>query len=194
MIMWMFACDHWDLETAYVHSTIFKHANALLFSITLPGKETSKVSPGIQSPKIFQEVGKYLLTLAIKEINEGVDPVLTACKGKVKAFMQTYQAQFTAFAQGAYPFNMLLGVDQDLLNWWEAYQVTPNGGILVVCKVSITSGSSETLDYRQLQPYALFCSAAFDGWWTYNVHCHYDKHMLRFWAQPSVACSCLQWQ
>jgi hypothetical protein len=70
--------------------------------------------------------------LLVTEINEGKDPVLLAWKGKPKAFTQAYQAQFTAYAQGAYPFNTPLGVDQDPLNWWEAYRGTPNGGILAV--------------------------------------------------------------
>jgi hypothetical protein len=39
---------------------------------------------------------------------------------------------FMAYAEGAYLFNALLAVDQDPLNWWEAYRGTPNGGILAV--------------------------------------------------------------
>jgi hypothetical protein len=70
--------------------------------------------------------------LLVTEINEGNNLVLLAWKGKPKAFIQAYQAQFMAYAQGAYPFNTPLGVDQDPLNWWEVYQGMPNGGILVV--------------------------------------------------------------
>lgn len=50
------------------------------------------------------------------------------------AFTKAYQAQFTAYAQGAYLFNTPLGEDQDPLNWWQVYEKTPNGGILAVCR------------------------------------------------------------
>jgi hypothetical protein len=73
--------------------------------------------------------------LLVTEINEGKDLVLLVWKGKLKAFTQAYQAQFTAYAQDAYPFNTPLRVDQDPLNWWKVHQGTPNGGILVVKSV-----------------------------------------------------------
>jgi len=51
------------------------------FNIILPEKVTPKSVPsipaGINSPKTFIEVGKYLLTIAIAEINHGINPVFT---------------------------------------------------------------------------------------------------------------------
>lgn len=107
-------------------------ANALSFSITLPNKGVRDVPLGIQSPKMFKEVGAYLLTLMITEINEGVNPSFTVWKGRGKAFIAAYQTQFTAYAQGAYPFNTPLGDGENPLDWWRALHGSANGGILSV--------------------------------------------------------------
>jgi hypothetical protein len=116
----------------YVRSTIFKNPNPLTFSIRLPAKEPAKIPPGIRSPRTFIEVGRYLLTLLVDEINHGEDRTLIAWKDRPAAFTRAYQAQFTAYAQGAYPFNTPLGKEQDPLNWWQAYEGTTNAGILAV--------------------------------------------------------------
>jgi hypothetical protein len=77
-------------------------------------------------------VGRYLLTLLVAEINHGSDSFLNQWEEKPKAFTAAYQAQFTAYAQGAYPFTTPLGLGQSPLEWWQSYEETPNGGILAV--------------------------------------------------------------
>jgi hypothetical protein len=116
----------------YVQSSIFKNPNPLTFNITLPAKLPPKVPPGIRSPKTFLEVGKYLLTVAVSEINHGSDPVLTSWKERPGGFIKAYQAQFAAYAQRAYPFNTPMGECQDPLDWWTALEETPNAEILAV--------------------------------------------------------------
>jgi hypothetical protein len=69
------------IAPGYVWLNIFKAANALLLSITLPSQEARDVLLGIQSPKTFKEVRAYLLSLMITEINDGVDDSFTAWKG-----------------------------------------------------------------------------------------------------------------
>ncbi|KAG5635387.1 hypothetical protein H0H81_011463, partial [Sphagnurus paluster] len=55
---------------------------------------------------------------------------LAQWKEKPKSFTRAYQAQFTAYAQGAYPFTTPLGPGQSPMQWWEAYVGTENAGIL----------------------------------------------------------------
>lgn len=66
------------------------------------------------------------------EVNHGANPFLIAWKGRPAAFTKAFQAQFTAYAQGAYPFMTPVGQDEDPRNWWLAFEGTTNGGILAV--------------------------------------------------------------
>ncbi|KAF8060837.1 ribonuclease H-like domain-containing protein [Lyophyllum atratum] len=127
------------LNPRYVRSSIFKNPNPLTFNITLPAKVPPKVPPGIKSPKTFLEVGRYLLEIAVNEINHGSNPVLTSWKPRPTAFTRAYQAQFTAYAQRSYPFNVPLGEDQDPLDWWLALEETPNAEILAAIAIKLYS-------------------------------------------------------
>ena len=50
------------------------------------------------------------------EVNHGANPFLIAWKGQPAAFTKAFQAQFTAYTQGAYPFMTPLGQDEDPLD------------------------------------------------------------------------------
>ncbi|KAG5648450.1 hypothetical protein H0H81_007052, partial [Sphagnurus paluster] len=93
-------------------------------------KTPSAIPPGIRNLKTFEAVGAYLLKLLVDEIYHGSDQHLAQWKEKPKSFTRAYQAQFTAYAQGAYPFTTLLGPGQSPMQWWEAYVGTENAGIL----------------------------------------------------------------
>lgn len=121
------------LHLVYIRSSIFKKPNPLAFNITLPAKGPSTVPPGITNPKTFLEVGRYLHSLLVTEINSGSDPFLNGWKNRPQAFNKLYQAQFTAYAQGSYPFTTPLSLNQSPLEWWSAYEGTDNGGLLAVC-------------------------------------------------------------
>ncbi|KAG5634248.1 hypothetical protein H0H81_002717, partial [Sphagnurus paluster] len=127
------------LNPCYVQSPIFKNPNPLTFNITLPAKVLPKVPPGIKSPKTFLEVGNYLLTIAVNEINYRTNLLLVSYKDKPAAFIKAYQAQFTAYAQHSYPFNVPFGQDQDSLDWWLPLETTPNAEILATIAVKIYS-------------------------------------------------------
>jgi len=116
-----------------VRSDIFRNPNPLQFNITLPPKDAPKVPPGIRCPKTFLEVGKYLHYLLITEIGHGGDPYLATWKNRPTMFNKAYQAQFTAYAQGTYPFAVPLGPNQSPVDWWRAFENSDQGGILAVC-------------------------------------------------------------
>jgi len=122
--------------TDYVRSSILKNPNPLTFNVVLPAKEPPKVPPGIRNPKTFLEVGRYLHTLLIAEMNQGSNTFLAQWKDKPKAFGRAYQAQFIAYAQGAYPFTTPLTAGQSPLEWWMAFEETEHGGILAVSIMS----------------------------------------------------------
>ena len=64
------------------------------------------------------------------------DPFLAEWKDKPNAFGKAYQMQFTAYAQGAYPFTTPLTAGQTPLQWWMTFERTEHGGILVVSSFS----------------------------------------------------------
>jgi hypothetical protein len=86
----------------------------------------------VRNEKTFLEVAKYLHSLLVTEINHGVDPYLTRWKNKRTSFTKAYQAQFTAYAQAAYPFTIGLSLNQSPLEWWLGFECTENAGIIAV--------------------------------------------------------------
>jgi hypothetical protein len=77
-------------------------------------------------------VGGYLHNLLVAEINHGSDPYLARWKNQAQSFTKLYQAQFTAYAQGAFPFTIPLSINQSPLEWWRGYEESDHGGILAV--------------------------------------------------------------
>ncbi|KAF9525969.1 hypothetical protein CPB83DRAFT_858711 [Crepidotus variabilis] len=47
------------------------------------------------------------------------------------------QFQFIAYAQGTFPFNPPLGACQPLLEWWQSFEATPDGGILAAIAIKL---------------------------------------------------------
>lgn len=43
-----------------------------------------------------------------------------------------FKTQFTAWAQGTYPFSIGLGPGQSPLDYWRTYKGTADGGVLAV--------------------------------------------------------------
>lgn len=122
-------------HVAYLKSSIFQKPNPLSFNIVLPAPKSAPpiVPPGVHNPRTFLEIGAYLYSLLVIEVNHGADDFLSAWKSRPKTFSQCYQAQFTAYAQGSYPFQTPLSLDQSPLHWWKQYEKTDNAGILAVC-------------------------------------------------------------
>ncbi|KAJ7478934.1 hypothetical protein FB451DRAFT_1338656 [Mycena latifolia] len=107
------------LNPTYVNSSIFKRPNAVApVTITIPGK-TPDVPIGVRNAK------------TVLEVEHGIDPVLTAYKKKKTAFTTKFKAQFTAYAQGAFPFNTPLGKDHPI-TWWRALEGSEHGGIIAM--------------------------------------------------------------
>lgn len=147
----------------YVKSSIFKNPNPLAFSIKIPASTPSKVPPGIRSPQTFLQVGEYLHSLLVIEINHGVNPFLTKWRKRPQAFTKAYQAQFTAYAQGTYPFNTPMGQGQDPLNWWGALEGSPNGGILAVSRKGIGCEWGTHCTFPGHRNQAILRGSTFDG-------------------------------
>ena len=77
-------------------------------------------------------MGGHLHNLLVAEINHGSDPYLARWKNKAQSFTKQYQAQFTAYAQGPFPFTIPLSINQSPLEWWRGYEGSDHGGILAV--------------------------------------------------------------
>lgn len=116
----------------YVRSSIFNKPNPLSFNIVLPRKGPSEVPPGIQNPRTFLEVATYVFDILVQEVEYGVDPFLVAFRKRKALFSASFKQQFTAYAQGAYPFNVPVGPGQTPLEWWKAFVGTENAGIIAV--------------------------------------------------------------
>lgn len=125
------------IPLAYVNSPIFRKPNPLALTITIPAKTPPKVPEGIKNPTTFLEIGRYLLLLATIEIEHGVNPVLTAWKGKSAAFSNAFKSQFKAYSLHGHPFSAPLTQLQTPLSWWEALSELPNASILAVSLVHI---------------------------------------------------------
>ncbi|KAJ7713729.1 ribonuclease H-like domain-containing protein [Mycena metata] len=128
------------LNPKYVKSDIFKNPNAVAApTITIPGTEKAPEAPiGVRHAKTFFTVGKFLFEQATAEIEHGIDPVLTAFKPKKKAFADKFKLQFTAYAQGAFPFNTPLG-NTHPLDWWRALEGSEHGGIIASLALKLYS-------------------------------------------------------
>ncbi|KAJ7606344.1 ribonuclease H-like domain-containing protein [Mycena polygramma] len=127
------------LNPNYVNSSIFKQPNAVAPpTITIPGTGTPDVPIGVKNAKIFTSVGEYLYAQAIEEIDHGVDPVLITFKRKKKTFVTKFKEQFTAYAQGAFPFNKPLGKERPI-DWWRTLEGTEHGGILASLALKLYS-------------------------------------------------------
>ena len=122
---------------AYVRSSIFNKPNPLSFNIVLPRKGPSEVPPGIQNPRTFLEVAQYVFDMLVQEVEHGVDPLLVAFRKRKTLFSVTFKQQFTAYAQGAYPFNVPAGPGQTPLEWWRAFVGTENAGIIAVSHIPL---------------------------------------------------------
>lgn len=122
---------------AYVRSSIFNKPNPLSFNIVLPRKGPSEVPPGIQNPRTFLEVAQYVFDMLVQEVEHGVDPLLVAFRKRKTLFSVTFKQQFTAYAQGAYPFNVPVGPGQTPLEWWRAFVGTENAGIIAVSHIPL---------------------------------------------------------
>jgi len=116
----------------YVRSSIFAQPNPLLFNIVMPGTQLPQVPPGIRNARTFLAVGKYLHYLLVQEVLHGSDPFLLQWQNKPNDFAKKFQSQFTAYAQGAYPFTTPLAFGENPLEWWKALLDTENGGIVAV--------------------------------------------------------------
>ncbi|KAJ7077040.1 hypothetical protein C8R44DRAFT_896418 [Mycena epipterygia] len=126
------------LNPKYVNSTIFKRPNAVApVTITIPGK-TPDVPIGIRNAKTFTAVGSYLFKQGVLEVEHGIDPVLVAYKKKGRSFSAKFKAQFTAFAQSAFPFNTPLG-NQHPIIWWRALEGSEHGGIIAALALKFYS-------------------------------------------------------
>ncbi|KAJ7496082.1 ribonuclease H-like domain-containing protein [Mycena galericulata] len=120
------------LNPNYVNSTIFKRPNAVApVTITIAGTQPPEVPIGVRNAKTFISVGKYLFDQGAVEVEHGIDPHLIAFKKKKKAFAAKFKAEFTAYAQGAFPFNTPLGTMRPL-DWWRKLEGTEHGGILAM--------------------------------------------------------------
>ncbi|KAJ7818920.1 ribonuclease H-like domain-containing protein [Mycena leptocephala] len=127
------------LNPKYVNSSIFKHPNAVApATITIPGIQTLEVPIGVKNAKTFNAVGKYLFDQGAVEVEHGIDPILVAFKRKNKRFVKQFKEQFTAYAQGAFPFNTPLGKMRPL-DWWRKHEGSENGGILASLALKLYS-------------------------------------------------------
>ncbi|KAH6909669.1 ribonuclease H-like domain-containing protein [Coprinopsis sp. MPI-PUGE-AT-0042] len=138
------------LNPDYARSPIFRNPNALSFNIRLPPPKPTlsvatststspKVPPGIRCPKTFIEVGKYLHHLLVIAVTHDVDPYLRQWKGRSAALVKGFQEQFTAFAQGMFPFAITLGPGQTVRQYWQAHKATEHGGILAAVVLPLVS-------------------------------------------------------
>lgn len=120
----------------YVRSPMLHNPNRLAFTITLPGTDNvkDKVPAGIRSPKTFIQVGEYLYYLLINEIKHGDDPFLRKFTSRPTALTNTFKMQFTAWAQGSYPFAIGLGPGQTPLQYWRVYEGSEDAGVLAVSR------------------------------------------------------------
>ena len=116
----------------YVRSSIFNKPNPLSFNIVIPRKGPSEVPPGVQNPRTFLEVAIYVFDMLVQEVEYGVDPLLIAFRKRKALFSASFKQQFTAYAQGAYPFNVPVGPGQTPIEWWRAFVGTENAGIIAV--------------------------------------------------------------
>ncbi|KAJ7810560.1 ribonuclease H-like domain-containing protein [Mycena leptocephala] len=128
------------LNPKYVNSTIFKQPNAVASAkITIPGTRKPPKAPiGVQNAKTFFEVGEYLYELGMVEVEHGIDPVLIAFKKRKSVLATKFKSQFTAYAQGAFPFNTPLG-NTRLLKWWQALEGSEHGGIIASLALKLYS-------------------------------------------------------
>ncbi|KAJ3510647.1 hypothetical protein NLJ89_g4557 [Agrocybe chaxingu] len=148
------------LNPSYVRSSIFKRPNPLTFNIILPGQGMPQVPPGINNPRTFLQVGNYLFHLLAIEIQKGTDPFLTAWKDKARQFDVAFRAQFTAYAQGAYPFTTPLHFGENPYNWWQAFVGTSNGGILAAIAVKLYAAVPHSMaDERTMSSITLLNTA-----------------------------------
>ncbi|KAJ7458998.1 ribonuclease H-like domain-containing protein [Mycena latifolia] len=132
------------LNPTYVNSSIFKRPNAVApVTITIPGK-TPDVPIGVRNAKTFLAVGQYLFRQGVLEVEHGIDPVLTAYKKKKTAFTTKFKAQFTAYAQGAFPFNTPLGKDHPI-TWWRALEGSEHGGIIAALALKFYSAVAHSM-------------------------------------------------
>ncbi|KAF9526166.1 hypothetical protein CPB83DRAFT_770862 [Crepidotus variabilis] len=140
----------------------FINPNALSFNIKLPAKESAKpkVPPGIRSPNTFLEVGKYHLHLLVIEIENGSDTFLSQWKDKPAAFAKAYQSQFTAYAQGMFPFNLPLGAGQPPLEWWQSFEATPDGGILAAITIKLYSAVPHSMADERTMSFVTMLNSA----------------------------------
>lgn len=66
------------------------------------------------------------------EVKAGTISYLQSWWGRHQAFAKAYQAQFTAYAHGAWPFTTPLIPGQSVLEWWRAFEGHKNSRILAV--------------------------------------------------------------
>ncbi|KAJ7017102.1 ribonuclease H-like domain-containing protein [Mycena alexandri] len=126
------------LNPKYVNSSIFKRPNAVApHTIKIPGT-TPDAPIGIRNPKTFIAVGKYLFDQGVVEIEHGVDPVLVAFKKKKSSFVKNFKSQFTAYGQGAFPFNTPLGTMHPG-TWWRTLEASEHGGIIAALALKLYS-------------------------------------------------------
>ncbi|KAJ7435596.1 ribonuclease H-like domain-containing protein [Mycena galericulata] len=128
------------LNPKYRTSQIFKQPNAVASAtITIPGTRKPRQAPiGVQHAKTFFAVGEYLFEQATTEIESGVDPVLIAFKKKRTIFAEKFKSQFTAYAQGAFPFNAPLG-ELRPIKWWQDLEGSEHGGIIASLALKLYS-------------------------------------------------------
>ncbi|KAJ7629632.1 hypothetical protein DFH06DRAFT_1338051 [Mycena polygramma] len=128
------------LNPKYVNSSIFKKPNAVASgTITIPGSQPAPAAPiGVRNAKTFFAVGAYLYKLGVTEVEHGIDPVLVAFRTKRKTFTEQFKLQWTAYAQGAYPFNTPLG-DEPPMKWWERLEGSEHGGIIASLALKLYS-------------------------------------------------------
>ncbi|KAF7350324.1 hypothetical protein MVEN_01336900 [Mycena venus] len=128
------------LNPKYLNSSIFKHPNAVAPpTITIPGTRNSPEVPiGVQNAKTFFTVAEYLYQLGITEVEHGADPVLVAFKKKKRVFADKFKSQFTAYAQGAFPFNTPIA-DRHPIHWWKVLEGSEHGGIVASLALKLYS-------------------------------------------------------
>ncbi|KAJ7620470.1 ribonuclease H-like domain-containing protein, partial [Mycena rosella] len=133
------------LNPKYVSSSIFKRPNVVApFTITLPGKAPD-APIGVRNAKTFRAVGEYLFDQGALEVEHGIDPLLIGYEKKKRLFAEKFKGQFTAYAQGAFPFNTPLGEKEHPMTWWRALEGSEYGGIIAALALEFYSAVAHSM-------------------------------------------------
>ncbi|TEB22252.1 hypothetical protein FA13DRAFT_1799116 [Coprinellus micaceus] len=150
------------LHPDYVRLAVLRNPNRLAFTLRLPASENPKnhVPPGIPSPNVFKEVGKYLYYLLVNEITHGSNSFLQQFTSKPAALTKMFKTQFTAWAQGTYPFSIGLGPGQSPRDYWRTYEGTADGGVLAAIAIKLFSAVPHSMADERTMSYITLLNTA----------------------------------